>query len=133
MPAILRRNSISASRRPPGTGTSSTSGGCSCSCASTGGAPDPPRRRRADGLVSGAHSPSAYAAGLACRCPRCGRGRLFDGYLTVRPVCDACGLDLASHDTGDGPSVFVIFILGAVVVPLALTVEAAFQPPLWRT
>ncbi|HEY9567166.1 MAG TPA: DUF983 domain-containing protein [Thalassobaculum sp.] len=81
--------------------------------------------------MSGAHSPSAYAAGLACRCPRCGRGRLFDGYLTVRPVCDACGLDLASHDTGDGPSVFVIFILGAVVVPLALTVEAAFQPPLW--
>src|SRR3546814_16232203 len=120
MPAILRRNSISASRRPPGTGTSSTSCGCSCSCASTGGAPDPPRRRRADGLVSGAHSPSAYAAGLACRCHRCGRGRLFDGYLTVRPVCHACGPDLDSHATGDTPPVFVFFLLGPVVWPLAL-------------
>ena len=70
-------------------------------------------------------------AGLACRCPRCGRGRLFDGYLTVRSTCETCGLNLSDHDSGDGPAVFVIFILGAVVVPLALAVESAFEPPLW--
>lgn len=83
--------------------------------------------------MSDAHgpSPSPFVAGLLCRCPRCGRGRLFDGYLTVRSSCEACGLALADHDTGDGPSVFVIFILGAIVVPLALSVEAAFHPPLW--
>lgn len=83
--------------------------------------------------MSDAHgpSPSPLAAGLSCRCPRCGRGRLFAGYLTVRPVCESCGLALADHDTGDGPAVFVIFILGALVVPLALMVEAAFEPPLW--
>ena len=75
--------------------------------------------------------PSPIAAGLACRCPRCGRGRLFSGYLTVADECEACGLHMADHDTGDGPAVFVIFILGAVVVPLALWVEAAFAPPLW--
>lgn len=56
---------------------------------------------------------------------------MFDGYLTVRPACAACGLPLADHDTGDGPAVFVIFILGAVVVPLALWVEATFEPALW--
>lgn len=56
---------------------------------------------------------------------------MFDGYLTVRDHCDACGLHLADHDSGDGPAVFVIFILGAVVVPLALWVETAFGPPLW--
>lgn len=56
---------------------------------------------------------------------------MFDGYLTVRRDCAACGLPLADHDSGDGPAVFVIFILGAVVVPLALWVEAAFEPPPW--
>jgi len=81
--------------------------------------------------MSDALGPSPFIAGLRCRCPRCGRGRLFDGYLTVRGTCEACGLGLADHDTGDGPAVFVIFILGAVMVPLALSVEAAFQPPLW--
>lgn len=76
-------------------------------------------------------SPSPITAGLTCRCPRCGRGRLFSGLLTVRPVCETCGLNLADHDSGDGPAVFVIFILGAIVVPLALWVEAAFEPPVW--
>lgn len=71
------------------------------------------------------------AAGLACRCPRCGRGRLFEGLLTVAPKCAACGLDLARHDTGDGPAVFVIFILGAVLVPLALALDAWLAPAFW--
>lgn len=56
---------------------------------------------------------------------------MFDGYLTVAGACGVCGLNLADHDTGDGPAVFVIFLLGAVIVPLALWVEAAFAPPLW--
>lgn len=70
-------------------------------------------------------------AGLKCRCPRCGRGKLFRGLLSVREKCAECGLDLSPHDTGDGPAVFVIFILGAVVVPLALMLEAAAAPPMW--
>jgi uncharacterized protein (DUF983 family) len=74
---------------------------------------------------------SPVAAGLACRCPRCGRGRLFDGFLTVAERCTDCGFDLRRADSGDGPAVFLIFILGAVVVPLALWVETAFAPPLW--
>lgn len=74
---------------------------------------------------------SPLAAGLGCRCPRCGRGRLYRGYLTVRETCEVCGLDLKKADSGDGPAVFIIFILGALVVPLALWVEAAFAPPMW--
>jgi uncharacterized protein (DUF983 family) len=72
-----------------------------------------------------------FSAGLRCRCPRCGRGRLFAGLLDVADKCDVCGLDLASHDSGDGPAVFVIFILGALIVPLALALEVVFAPPLW--
>jgi uncharacterized protein (DUF983 family) len=70
-------------------------------------------------------------AGLRCRCPRCGQGRLFEGLLAVRPRCEVCGLDLSPHDSGDGPAVFVILILGALVVPLAFAFETAFEPPIW--
>ncbi|MCC6467987.1 MAG: DUF983 domain-containing protein [Alphaproteobacteria bacterium] len=74
---------------------------------------------------------SPFVAGLQCRCPRCGRGELFDGVLSVAPVCSACGLDLKGQDSGDGPAVFVILILGALVVPMAILVEKLFSPPDW--
>jgi uncharacterized protein (DUF983 family) len=71
------------------------------------------------------------AAALRCRCPRCGEGKLFDGLLTVAPRCGVCGLDLAAQDSGDGPAVFVVLILGALVVGLAILVEVKFAPPFW--
>ncbi len=74
---------------------------------------------------------SLVRSGLGCRCPRCGRGRLFKGFLTVRDTCAECGLDLARHDSGDGPAVFIILILGFVIVGLALVVERTFEPPYW--
>lgn len=74
---------------------------------------------------------SPIAAGLACKCPRCGRGALFDGYLTVARACSVCGLDLQKADSGDGPAVFIIFILGFLIVPLALLFESLVEPPLW--
>ena len=76
-------------------------------------------------------SVSPVAAGLGCRCPRCGRGRLYDGFLTVADTCADCGLDLGKADSGDGPAVFIIFILGFLVVPLALLLEVAAGPPYW--
>ena len=74
---------------------------------------------------------SPLSAGLRCKCPRCGQGPLFSGFLTVAERCSRCNLDLGKADSGDGPAVFMIFILGAAVVPLALWVESAFSPPLW--
>jgi uncharacterized protein (DUF983 family) len=56
---------------------------------------------------------------------------LFSGLLTVRDRCTECGLDLANHDTGDGPAVLVIFVLATIVVGLAFWVEFRFSPPLW--
>ena len=65
------------------------------------------------------------------RCPRCGKGALFTGLLTVRSTCPACGLDLTGQDAGDGPAVFVILFLGLIVVGLAAIVELKFAPPIW--
>jgi uncharacterized protein (DUF983 family) len=72
-----------------------------------------------------------FKAGLTCSCPRCGNGRLFDGLIKVRPACSACGLDYSFADSGDGPAVFVIMIIGFIVVGLALWAEVTFSPPLW--
>ena len=74
---------------------------------------------------------SALRAGLACKCPRCGEGRLFDGYLTVAERCLSCDLDFAGADSADGPAVFVILVLGFLVAGAALIVEVTFQPPYW--
>jgi uncharacterized protein (DUF983 family) len=74
---------------------------------------------------------SAIATGLACKCPRCSQGRLFAGFLTVAERCAACGLDFKKADSGDGPAVFIIFILGFLVVPAAFWVEFRFEPPMW--
>jgi uncharacterized protein (DUF983 family) len=74
---------------------------------------------------------SPLVAGLMCRCPRCGKGRLFGGFLTLAPCCDVCGLDYAAMDSGDGPAVFIIFFAGFMVVGSALIVEALYQPPFW--
>jgi uncharacterized protein (DUF983 family) len=70
-------------------------------------------------------------AGIACRCPNCGEGALFSGFLTVTERCDACGMDLRAADTGEGPAVFIILIVGIVVGFSALITEVAFHPPVW--
>ena len=74
---------------------------------------------------------SPILAGLACRCPRCGKGKLFRGFLTLRPRCEACGLDYAFIDAGDGPAVFVILLAGFIVVGCALVVEFKYAPSFW--
>jgi uncharacterized protein (DUF983 family) len=70
-----------------------------------------------------------FVTGLRCRCPRCGRGKLFVGFLTPAPSCTVCGLDYAFANSGDGPAVFIIFVVGFIVVGLAATVEAIAHPP----
>jgi uncharacterized protein (DUF983 family) len=73
----------------------------------------------------------AIRAGLLCRCPRCGKGQLFQGFLTPRPRCDVCGLDYGFADSGDGPAVFIMFFAGFIVVGAALVTEALYHPPYW--
>ena len=69
--------------------------------------------------------------GLRCRCPNCGEGRLFAGYTAVVPRCAACGEDLSHQQADDAPPYIVIFLVGHIVVALALWTEKAFHPDLW--
>ena len=72
-----------------------------------------------------------FIAGALGRCPNCGEGRLFTGFLTVSPRCAKCGFDLAKADSGDGPAVFVIFIAGFIAAFGLLFTEIVYRPPLW--
>ena len=69
--------------------------------------------------------------GLCGRCPRCGEGRLFNGFLALAPRCERCGLDYSFADSADGPAFFVMFISGFIVVFAALAVEVLYRPPFW--
>ena len=75
--------------------------------------------------------PPPISTGLRGRCPRCGRGRLFKGFLSLKPRCEVCGLEYAFADSGDGPAFFVMSIVGLVVVALAMWVEFAYEPAMW--
>jgi uncharacterized protein (DUF983 family) len=86
---------------------------------------------KASAVTADSSAPSPTLAGLKGCCPRCGKGRLFAGFLALRPRCENCGLDFAFADSGDGPAFFVMSIVGILVVALALWVEFAYEPPIW--
>jgi uncharacterized protein (DUF983 family) len=74
---------------------------------------------------------SPFKAGLLCRCPRCGKGSLYSGFLSLREKCAVCGLDFGFADAGDGPAVFIMLIVGFIVTGGALIVEILYEPPYW--
>lgn len=71
--------------------------------------------------------------GWQCKCPQCQEASLYEPglSLTLKVSCENCGLDLAKNDSADGPAVFLIFILGFALVPLALFVDMVFGWPIW--
>lgn len=74
---------------------------------------------------------SALKTGIAGKCPRCGRGRLFAGYLTVAKSCSSCGLSFEFADGGDGAAWFVMLFVCIVGVGSILGIEVAYAPPFW--
>jgi uncharacterized protein (DUF983 family) len=74
---------------------------------------------------------SPFLSGLMLRCPECGKGAVFDGYLRFRDKCAACGANFAAADAGDGPAVFVILAVGAIVAPLLIILQVVVDLPDW--
>ena len=71
--------------------------------------------------------------GLRGLCPVCGEGSLFDGFLNFARRCEACHADFEKEDAGDGPAVFVIFLVGIFIIPMALGFSMIFNAPMWLT
>ena len=76
-------------------------------------------------------NPSIFFSSVLGKCPRCAQGQMFEGFLDLKPNCQACGLDYKFADAGDGPAVFVMLFAGFFVVGLALWVEITYEPPIW--
>ncbi|MBN9061018.1 MAG: hypothetical protein BGP06_17255 [Rhizobiales bacterium 65-9] len=74
---------------------------------------------------------SPIRTGLRGRCPRCGEGHLFQGFLKLRPSCEACGLDYSFADPADGPAFFVMMFVCVPAVIFGLWLEVAYEPPFW--
>ena len=70
---------------------------------------------------------------FACKCPRCREGALFKNAfaMELQERCPVCSLDFSKNDNADGPAVFLIFILGALLVPMAWIFESIFEPSIW--
>ena len=75
--------------------------------------------------------PSPYLTGLAGRCPRCGKGSIFDGFLALKSRCPVCDFDLTHADTGDGPAFFASFIGGFALLAVGVWVQVAYEPAFW--
>lgn len=70
-------------------------------------------------------------AALRGLCPACGKGKIFRNVLEFKPACPTCAFDLKSHDNGDGPTFFVIVIVGFLITGLAVWVEFTYEPAFW--
>ncbi len=65
------------------------------------------------------------------RCPACGTGKMFGGYLKVLPACPACGEDLHHQRADDGPAYFTILIVGHLLAPMLMFVFVRWRPDPW--
>jgi uncharacterized protein (DUF983 family) len=81
--------------------------------------------------ASGHEHPTSLSAGLRCRCPQCGEGRLFRSFLKIADRCDLCGLDYSFADPADGPAFFVMSGVGILVTAVWAWSVVAFHPPIW--
>lgn len=73
----------------------------------------------------------AIMKGLKGKCPQCGDGKLFTGFLEIKGSCAVCGFDYGSIDTADGPAFFIMTIVGFVIVIGAYILEVTVHPPVW--
>ena len=73
----------------------------------------------------------SMSRGWRRRCPRCGEGPVFRGYVKVRERCGACGLELHHHRADDAPPYFTILIVAHLVVPTMVLLQRVAAPQ-WR-
>ena len=73
----------------------------------------------------------ALMRGFKRMCPRCGRGKMFAGYLTPRVSCEACGLVFEPLRADDAPAYFTLFLVGHIAISGVLVTEQVWHPEIW--
>lgn len=71
---------------------------------------------------------TAVLRGMKRRCPNCGKGHLFAGYLKVQDSCPVCREELHHHRADDGPAYLTILVVGHIMAPLIHVVFTKFRP-----
>src|SRR3546814_17844395 len=131
---MLPRIGIFGFPPPPGTGTRCTSGCGAFSaplCAGAAGASGAPLTKLPACNHIQRGQPPVWRAALLGLCPECGAPTLFDGPVKFRAKCDSCGLDYGRYNVGDGPAAFLTLIIGALLIAVALALDAVVRPPFW--
>ena len=70
----------------------------------------------------------AMRRGALRRCPACGEGALFDGYLKVKDECPNCREELHHQRADDGPAYLTILIVSHLAAPLLLLIYTVYRP-----
>ena len=73
----------------------------------------------------------AVGRGIMNRCPNCGEGAVFQGFLRVAEECRVCHAPLGSLRADDAPPYIVIFLAGHLLIPPIFWIERAYEPPMW--
>lgn len=82
-------------------------------------------------MASERNAATGFKRGIARRCPNCGEGALFRGYLKVEPTCEACGHDNAAYRADDGPAYFTMLIVGHILIAPMLALPFIWQANVW--
>ena len=62
------------------------------------------------------------------KCPQCGSGPMFQGYLKVRDECQVCNEQLHHHRADDGPAYLTILIVGHIMAPFMHILFVSYRP-----
>jgi len=69
--------------------------------------------------------------GLLGRCPHCGSGKIFDGYLKVHPICTNCSAPLGDMPADDAPPyVAMLVVLHGLAILVLVFYHGIYQPSL---
>ncbi len=69
--------------------------------------------------------------GIARKCPACGEGDLFCGFLAIRPTCPACGNDNEQYPSDDFAPYVTIFIVLHLMVPILVAADRTWDMSVW--
>jgi uncharacterized protein (DUF983 family) len=82
-------------------------------------------------MKTAASSKKSLLYGLMLRCPKCGEGKLFKGYLKQEEECSHCHESFRDIKADDGSASPTIFVTALVTVPLLIFLERSAVLPDW--